>query len=144
AWVGPAEVGDGLRPALALLDAEPLLQGELLDSLRWLARYTHAPVGEVLATALPAALRAGDPLPDTHAWAWQLTEAGRTAIAGLRRGTRPHRLATLLQDGPADEDRLALELDDGRAAARALRKRALVERVAVPCSARAPAPQPGP
>ena len=56
-----------LRPALALLDETPLLAGELLDSLRWLARYTHAPLGETLATALPAPRRPGDSLPDTHA-----------------------------------------------------------------------------
>src|SRR5690349_18332053 len=29
------------KHALARLDPEPLLQGELLDSLHWLARYTH-------------------------------------------------------------------------------------------------------
>ncbi|NUS39420.1 MAG: primosomal protein N', partial [Lysobacter sp.] len=64
--IGPAEpVAGELRPALSLPDIEPLLHGELLDSLRWLARYTHAPLGEVLATALPAALRRGEPLPDT-------------------------------------------------------------------------------
>src|SRR5680860_1141294 len=51
-----------LKPALALLDADPLFAGELLDSLRWLARYTHAPLGEVLATALPGPLRRGEPL----------------------------------------------------------------------------------
>jgi primosomal protein N' (replication factor Y) len=38
--------------------------GRVLDSLRWLSRYVHAPLGEVLATALPAALRKGEPLPE--------------------------------------------------------------------------------
>src|SRR5678815_3430863 len=76
--------GVELRAASAVLDQIPLLQGELLDSLRWLARYTHAPLGEVLATALPAALRRGEPLPDTHAWAWQRTAAGHTVLPGLR------------------------------------------------------------
>ena len=141
---GPAEVGDGLRQALAFLDPQPLLHGELLDSLRWLGRYTHAPLGEVFATALPSVLRAGEPLPETHAWAWQLTEPGRTGLAGLRSGTRPQRLASLLGDGPVDEDRLALELDEWREAARSLLKRGFAERVAVPASAVAPAPQPGP
>src|SRR5690606_34050830 len=81
AGVGDAD-GDGpeLRDARVLLDPAPLLRGELLDSLRWLARYVHAPLGEVFATALPAALRRGEPLPDTHAWAWRLTEAGATTL----------------------------------------------------------------
>jgi primosomal protein N' (replication factor Y) len=132
-----------LKSALARLDPEPVLQGELLDSLNWLARYTHAPLGEVLTTALPAALRRGDPLPDTHAWAWQLTEAGQTARERLRNG-RPRRLADRLQAGPCDEDTLDAEIEDWRAAARALSKRGLAERLAVPAVAHAPSPRPGP
>ncbi|KAF1687135.1 primosomal protein N' [Pseudoxanthomonas broegbernensis] len=142
--VGPPETAAGLRRALAFADPAPLFHGELLDSLLWLARYTHAPPGEVLATALPAPLRAGEPLPDTHAWAWALTEAGATALAGLRRGTRPRRLAELLQAGPLDEDRLDRELDGWRPAARSLSRRRFAERVAVPAIAQTPAAQPGP
>ncbi|KAF1691871.1 primosomal protein N' [Pseudoxanthomonas jiangsuensis] len=134
----------GLREALAFADPVPLFDGELLDSLRWLARYTHAPLGEVLATALPAPLRAGEPLPDTHAWAWALTEAGATGLEGLRRNTRPRRLAELLQAGPLDEDHLDLRLDGWRDAARALGKRRYAERIAVPALPAAPVPQPGP
>jgi primosomal protein N' (replication factor Y) len=141
--IGPAQGSAGLRAVLAQLDPEPLFHGELLQSLRWLARYTHAPLGEVLATALPAALRRGEPLPDTHAWAWQLTEAGRTALPGLRAG-RPRQLAGLLQaaaqDGRMlDEDRLDSEAGSGwRTAARALERRGLAERIAIPASALAP------
>ena len=150
AAVGPAR-GDApaadrhdLRTAFGWLDNTALLQGELLDSLRWLARYTHAPLGEVLATALPAALRRGEPLADTHAWAWRLTEAGATGIGGLRSGGRPHRLATLLQAGDRDEDALDAVMDGWRTAVRALRERGYAERIAIQASQLAPAPQPGP
>ena len=156
----PAADAPDLRMAVALLDATPLLHGELFDSLHWLARYLHAPLGEVLATALPAALRRGDPLPDTHGWACRLTEAGRTALPGLRAGG-PRRFAEQLQTGPRDEDLLdapgqdesaTSAMDDQerapgkdwRGAARSLAKRGLVERVAVPASQRAPVPQRGP
>src|SRR4249919_3104702 len=122
-------VAEELRPATAALDTTPLLGGELLESLRWLARYTHAPLGETLATALPAALRRGEALPDTHAWAWQLTEAGQTARAGLRSGSRPLRLAELLQHGALLEDALDERMDGWRTPARALVARGLVERV---------------
>lgn len=144
AEVGPPEAdGPELRPALARLDPDPLLGGELLESLHWLARYTHAPLGEVLTTALPASLRRGELPPDTHAWAWQLTEAGQTARERLRAG-RPRRLADRLLAGPCDEDALDVEFDDWRGAARALAKRDLVERIAVPAVAHAPRPQSGP
>ena len=132
-----------LKQASALLDPEALLAGELLDSLRWLARYTHAPLGEVLATALPTLLRQGEPLADTRGWAWQLTQAGQTARERLRPG-RPRRLADLLQAGPRDETALDDALDDWRGAARTLAKRELAQRIAVPASRLAPAPQPGP
>ena len=104
AGVGPpADPGLDLRPADALLDAAPLLHGELLESLHWLARYTHAPLGEVVATALPVLLRQGEPLPDTHAWHWRLTEAGLSGRERLRAGSRPRRLADLLaQHGTLD------------------------------------------
>ena len=61
--IGQGDDPAALRPALQWLDDSALLQGELSASLRWLARYTHAPLGEVYATALPAPLRRGDPLP---------------------------------------------------------------------------------
>ncbi|MEO6519702.1 MAG: primosomal protein N', partial [Pseudoxanthomonas sp.] len=140
----PAGDLPALRPALTVLDTVPLLQGELLESLRWLARYTHTPLGEVLATALPVALRQGDPLPDTHAWAWRLTAQGADEAARLRAGSRPHRLAMLLQSSPRDEDWLALQLPDWRTAARALGKRGLVERVVLPAFTLVPDPQAGP
>jgi len=133
-----------LREALTWLDEAPLLHGELAASLRWLARYTHAPLGEVLATALPAALRRGEALPDTHAWAWRLTEAGRTALPGLKAGGRPQRLAALLASTPRDESALDLVMDGWRTAARTLTGRGLAERFAIPASQLAPTPQPGP
>jgi primosomal protein N' (replication factor Y) (superfamily II helicase) len=119
-----------LREVLSWPDDVPLFHGELLDSLHWLARYTHAPVGEVFATALPAALRRGEPLPDTHAWAWRLTESGATAFDRLRPG-KPREFAELLR--AADRDETVLDdLQPGwRSAARALAKRGYVERVAV-------------
>ena len=141
-----------LRQAIAFLDEAPLLQGELLESLRWLSRYTHAPLGEVLGTALPVVLRQGEPMPDTHVWAWRLTTQGRDGLQRLRSGTRPRRFAELLQQAmhgiesrrQCDEDALDLLMDDWRSAARALAKRGLVERVGVPASMLAPSPQPGP
>jgi len=121
----------GLRDALAWLDEAPLLSGELWGSLHWLARYTHAPLGEVLATALPSLLRHGEPLPDTTTWAWQLTAAGRASMETLRTGSRPRQLAEFLTT-PRDEDTLAHRFEGWRTPARALMKRGLAERIALP------------
>src|SRR5690606_21718064 len=135
------------------LDPLPLFAGELLASLHWLARYTHTPLGEVFAAALPGPLRHGEPLPDTHGWAWRLTEAGRTGLAGMRAG-RPRLLALRLQGGAVDEELLDTDIADTgdtvldagswRGAARTLAQRELAERIAVPASQAAPVPRPGP
>ena len=116
-----------LKPALAVLDDAPLLEGELLASLRWLAGYLHAPLGEVLAAALPAALRRGEPLPDLTRYGWTLTEAGRTALAAMRAG-KPKALAELLTEARA-EDWLDAAVPGWRTPLRSLRERGLVAQI---------------
>ena len=146
--VGVATTGDGpeLKQALAWLDDAPLLAGELRESLHWLARYTHAPLGEVFATALPAPLRQGEPLPQAQqSSVWQLSEAGATGIDRLRAGSRPRHLAELVRAGAVSEDSLQSQLPGWRATMRSLEQRGLVTRQTKPLVelARA-APQPGP
>lgn len=128
---GQQPSAEGLRAALDWCDDTPLLVDELARSLHWLARYTHAPLGEAQASALPGPLRRGEPLADTHAWAWQLTEAGRTGAGSLRAGSRPALLAALLLAGPLTEEPLEQQLPQWREAARNLAKRGYAERVAV-------------
>jgi len=127
AGIGPAEPGRELRPALSRLDEAPLLGGELWESLQWAARYYHAPLGEWLATALPARLRAGEPLPDARSCRWRLTEAGRTALTGLRRGSRPRMVAELLAAADRNASDLDSALPDWRSAARRLASRGYAE-----------------
>ncbi len=129
------------RPLSAVLDEHPLLHGELLASLRWLARYLHAPLGEVLATALPTALRRGDALPDTARHGWALTEAGRTALPALRTG-QPRTLAERLQGGPLSERQLDAAHPGWRGPARRLHTREWIERIPLP--AETPTPHSGP
>ncbi len=45
-----------LKPAFALLDAEPVIDAELLATLQWVSKYYLHPLGEVLDTALPVGL----------------------------------------------------------------------------------------
>ncbi|HQX90945.1 MAG TPA: primosomal protein N' [Thermomonas sp.] len=121
-----AEPGVALKSVLAGLDDAPLLHGELLASLRWLAGYLHAPLGEVLATALPALLRRGEPLPEIAQYGWRLNEAGHTALPAMRAG-KPKALAQWLDQLRA-EDSLDAAHPGWRAPLRTLRERGLVER----------------
>ena len=129
-----ADPAQPLREATAFIEDPPVLTDELWDSLHWLARYLHAPLGEVLATALPATLRRGEPLPDTMAYGWQLTESGHTALPGLRAGA-PKQLAQWLQTQAAvSEAVLDSEQPGWRTAMRNLAKRDLVQRVDITMS----------
>jgi len=128
----PTEAGIALRPILALLDDAPLLGDELLSTLRFCASYYHAPLGEVLGMALPVGLRDGQALPQTQPFSWRLTEAGATALGGLRPGA-PRRLAERLL-GAVQPETVLEDGDPGpgwRAAARKLAARGLAERIPI-------------
>jgi len=72
-----------IRDALRLLDAEPVLDAELLALGKWIAGYYCAPLGEVLRGMLPLAseIRRGK--------IWSLTDAGRDAARQLLLDSAP-------------------------------------------------------
>lgn len=140
--LAPVASDAGLKRAEACLDATPVLTGELFDSLRWAAGYYHAPLGEVLAAALPVLLRAGQPLPETARHGWRRTLDGDAAAAAPGRDGRPRRLLQALAT-PQDEDTLDGAHGDWREPMRALARRGLAERIRCP-GAPVPTPRPGP
>ena len=117
-----------LRPALSLLDREPLLANDLLELSAWASRYYHHPLGEVIATLLPAALRSGQPARLPSLRVWQVTAAGRDILpAELKRAPRQAALLHRLQ--LASEGLRSDQLNEGewRAALRALVDKGWVE-----------------
>jgi len=144
AEVGQRETTSTLRRARQWLDQTPLLHGELLASLRWLARYIHAPLGEVFATALPTLLRHGEPVPESQDWGWELTDSGRNQLHTLRRNSRPQQLALHLQSGAVSESVLNVQLPHWRSTARTLQQRGVIQKIPLADTATACCPQPGP
>jgi primosomal protein N' (replication factor Y) len=66
------------KEILALLDETPVFTAEQLDLFQWVARYYMAPLGEVIATALPAGLDLHDALTLC------ITAEGQSALAAGR------------------------------------------------------------
>jgi primosomal protein N' (replication factor Y) len=96
----------------------------LLDLLIWSADYYRHPIGEVLAAALPVALRAGTSA-NAQMERWQLTQKGRLEWETLpARSTRLRKLAAALLRN-AQHDEIA-EIPSWRAGLRELEDRGWV------------------
>jgi primosomal protein N' (replication factor Y) len=82
-----------LRPVLACLDPDRPLTADLMDTIAFLGRYYHAPLGMAVRTAVPAALR-------------------RTGIGDDKQATRtqPWVAATWLRPWPDDLSRTEIRL----------------------------------
>lgn len=83
-----------LRRAHAVLDDEPVLDAEMLALLTWAASYYQHPLGQVVAAALPAALRAG---ADARAreTRWRATPTAAEADLGQLHRRAPRQAAVL-------------------------------------------------
>lgn len=138
----PAVPAATLRRIEALIDSSPVLPDELLQLLRWTADYYHHPLGEVIASALPKALREGRPAipPVPIPRGWRITADGRTATPA--RAPAQRAVLDLLAshpDGCSDEQlRWQLPPAQQRGAHRCLtllRQRGWIEACALPAPA---------
>ena len=104
-----------LKAAHDILDDAPVFDPITLELLRWASDYYHHPLGEVIAAALPVALRAGQ-AADGAAEIWTLSEAGRAQLdsPAARRAPRQHALLARLAEGPATPEALSAEFARSR------------------------------
>jgi primosomal protein N' (replication factor Y) len=130
-----------LKRIAALLDEAPLLDTPLLELLRWTAQYYHHPLGEVIAGALPQALRGTTPALALSE-RWMASEAGLQAIAAGEpaRAARQRALLAQLATAPTGLTAAALDmqLPSWRQAARALAARGWALRRTQPSAAGPP------
>jgi primosomal protein N' (replication factor Y) len=123
-----------LKAVQQLIDSAPLLDERLMQLLRWTADYYHHPLGEVIAAALPKALREGAPASAMDT-VWRLTPLGAVALesGSARRARIQHSVLTLLANRPGGigVQQIAAQVPQWRAAAKALRQRGWIERLEV-------------
>jgi len=131
-----------LRPAVAILDQEPVFDAVTFELLRWAAEYYHHPIGEVFAAALPASLRAGQAARSNPEY-WSVTRAGRAELGRPSSLRGPQQRALLAWLGQADR-RQSDEIPEAfkTAQLRALAARGWIE--ALPRAAVTPAVMPAP
>ncbi len=87
-----------LKTVESILDQEPLLSEGDMELLRWAAHYYHHPLGEVMATAFPVALRKGKAALLQQEKAYCLSAKGKLVNpAQLKRAPKQQALLTLFQ-----------------------------------------------
>ena len=117
-----------LKPILEVLDPRPVLDTSALELLRWAAEYYHHPIGEVLSTALPKAMRMGA-ASEAHEERWSVTPDGREAWGKgepKRAAKQRELLGFLVAGGGVSAAVLDEALPKWRDAARALAERGWV------------------
>ena len=125
----PAVSSDRLKAVETVLDPQPLLDAELLTSLRRAADYWCGAIGDVIFGALPLALRDGGAPDDFAEEIWRATVTGASARdARTRRGGSAALLETLADTALSASD-LDTLLPGWRTAARRLAVAGLIERV---------------
>jgi len=140
--LNPADAHEKLKPLQRVLDTDNVFGRALYELALWLADYYQHPLGEVLATVLPAAARRPDLLPATATEHWELISE-----PDLKRAPRQRALVARLAAGGGLVSTQALR-DDGfeRANLRALQAKGVVRRVLAtaatsPSAPREPAPE---
>ena len=140
-----------LRPALELLDSEPLVTEELLYLARWATDYYRAAPGTVFETLFPVRLRKGDAPDAATLDEWRLTATGRESDPEeLQRAPRQMRLLARLQrlGGTARAEELEEDGAGWRQGMKGLVDRGLVEKGQVtpvlPPLEKVTGPEPGP
>ncbi len=114
---------DKLKRILEKLDQTPLLQGELLQSLEWAAKYYLSPIGEVFEAALPARLRAARDIPRPPIMAYR----AKTSIDAPLRGARANALMQELSNGARTASELLARFPSARPVLKKLIEEGYVE-----------------
>ena len=132
-----------LKRISAVIDPAPIIDRRSMDLLRWTADYYHHPIGEVVFSALPPAVRRGRSLDDDGVAHWRLSAEGAAADgSALHRAPKQRALFERLKQSPGglSEEDLAASVPRWRTAMRGLEKRGWVESFALPdAPARGPA-----
>ncbi len=124
----PADAHDKLKPVTEVIDTEPALTDELFELAGWMADYYLHPIGEVLATMLPAQIRRGAALRIAREESWVAT--GHTG--DLKRAPRQASLLEVIRSGTGATTRSLYDLGYSRSIITALAGKGLIRKGSAP------------
>ncbi len=146
--VTPAIAETRIKPITRCLDAEPLISADILHLCRWAARYYHHPLGEVLATALPAHLRRAQPAARQASRSWRASAPDEAAAYEpiLARAPRQREILAYIRGSnqPVAHSDVLARWPTAAAPLKRLSERGLIEALDVPHALERGAALPGP
>jgi primosomal protein N' (replication factor Y) len=117
-----------LKPAVRILDAEPIFFQDMLKLCRWAASYYQHSLGDVLSNAMPTLLRKGKDLIDQKQSRWRLSVDGKGLPEGaLKRAPKQAQLLALLQQRDSIDIAVLSSANLPRSALNSLLKKDLIE-----------------
>lgn len=87
-----------LRAIDTVLDEAPVLNGEILALVQWMATYYHHPIGDCVQQALPLRLRSAKAKAEEAIELWQRIDEVEVNISA--RAAQQHKVAALFQQQP--------------------------------------------
>ena len=119
-----------LKPLIEVIDDHSCFDDSLWTTLQWVSRYYCAPIGEVMAMALPVALRKVSSVMPRGVTHWRLTQSGTDhALDDLKRAPKQAAVIQALTQTPllTSGDLEAALGTSWRAAASALQQKGRIE-----------------
>ncbi len=123
-----------IKTITEVIDAEPILDAQLLQLLQWAAYYYHEPIGNVMQTALPKRLRQGEAAKAQGVPIWQLTQDWQTAAQPVKASAKVQQaLIDFLQQGAATAEKLNAQFNSWRTPMKRLVELGVVEQETGSC-----------
>ena len=119
---------DKIKPIINIIDSSSLFDESLWKTINWASQYYLAPIGEMIAAALPGDLRKGKALRPKQEEFWSLTEkAQRKNIDELSKAPLQKKIVQkMLKQGDLNAENLRSESSGWRQAIKSLQDKAWV------------------
>lgn len=125
-----------IKAISGVIDEEPLFSEQQLGLLTWASHYYHEPIGDVVVSALPKRLRAGENAEINGMQYWRLSAEGQTKNSDdiSKRALRQKQLFELLKNSELrSESELNEQLENWRSAAKTLTEKGWLTTTNGPC-----------
>ena len=125
-----------IKAVTEVIDSKPILGQQQIDLLNWASNYYHEPIGEVVMSALPKRLRAGEDVEINGMQYWRLSSEGQSKTLDdiSKRALRQRAVFNaFLENQLKSESDLNAELENWRSSVKKFTENGWLESTYGPC-----------